>query len=85
VIDVIREVAENPDFVLTSEHILAWEAEHGRIPAGAWVLLRTDWSKRSDPEAFLNVGEDGRIVLASTSRPRSSWPTSVMCWVSAQR
>ena len=48
-----------PDFLLTPERIQAWEAEHGRIPAGAWVLLRTDWSKRTDPAEFLNVDEDG--------------------------
>ena len=59
VIDVTREVAQNPDFLLMPEHILAWEQQHGRIPAGAWVLLRTDWSKRTDPQAFLNVAEDG--------------------------
>ncbi|RMF85402.1 MAG: cyclase family protein [Nitrospinota bacterium] len=59
VIDVSREVASFPDFLLTPEHILAWEAHHGRIPAGSWVLLRTDWSKRADPEAFLNIDEDG--------------------------
>jgi kynurenine formamidase len=59
VIDVTREVAGDPDFLLTTEHVLAWEARHGRIPAAAWVLLRTDWSKRSDAAAFLNVGADG--------------------------
>ena len=59
VIDVSEQVAEDPDFLLTPEHIQAWEAEHGRIPAGAWVLLRTDWSKREGADAFLNVGEDG--------------------------
>jgi kynurenine formamidase len=59
VIDVSQEVAGDPDFLLTVEHVLAWEARHGRIPAAAWVLLRTDWSKRSDPNAFLNVGADG--------------------------
>ncbi|WP_367889698.1 hypothetical protein [Burkholderia sp. L27(2015)] len=21
----------------------SWEVRHGQIPAGAWVLLRTDW------------------------------------------
>src|SRR5690606_38116299 len=36
-----------------------WEAEHGTIPAGAWLLLRTDWSKRTEREAFLNAREDG--------------------------
>ncbi len=59
VIDVTTEVAQNPDFLLTPERIVAWETEHGRIPAGAWVLLRTGWSARSDPAAFLNVGPDG--------------------------
>ncbi len=58
-IDVTQDVALYPDFLLTVERILAWEAEHGRIPAGAWVLLRTEWSKRSDPQDFLNVAEDG--------------------------
>jgi kynurenine formamidase len=59
VIDVSAEVAGDPDFLLTPERIELWEAEHGRIPAGAWVLLRTDWSKRADPADFVNVREDG--------------------------
>jgi kynurenine formamidase len=59
VIDVSAEVAKNPDFLLTVDALLAWEATHGRIPAGAWVLLRTDWSKRQGADAFLNVAADG--------------------------
>jgi kynurenine formamidase len=59
VIDVSAQVAEDPDFLLLPEHVEAWEAEHGPIPAGAWVLLRSDWSKRSDAAQFLNVGDDG--------------------------
>jgi kynurenine formamidase len=59
VIDVTADVATNPDFLLMPEHIVAWEESHGRIPAGAWVLLRTGWSKRAEPEAFLNVAADG--------------------------
>jgi kynurenine formamidase len=59
VIDVTREVAKNEDFLLMPEHVAAWEAAHGRIPPGAWVLLHTGWSKRSDPTSFLNVGADG--------------------------
>src|SRR5438270_9698883 len=43
VLDFSRESAENPDFILMPEHVTAWESRHGRIPAGAWVLLRTDW------------------------------------------
>jgi kynurenine formamidase len=59
VIDVSADVAQDPDFLLTPERILAWEAEHGTIPQGAWVLLRTGWSRRTDPRDFLNVAEDG--------------------------
>jgi kynurenine formamidase len=59
VLDVVDDVAASPDFLLTPQRIEAWEAEHGRIPAGAWVLLRTGWSRRSAPDAFLNVAADG--------------------------
>jgi kynurenine formamidase len=56
---VSADVAADPDFLVSTEHIEQWEAEHGRIPAGAWVLLRTDWSKRTNAEEFLNIGADG--------------------------
>ena len=59
VIDVTKEVQANPDFLLTRGRIEAWEREHGRIPSGAWVLMRSGWSTRTDPAAFLNVAADG--------------------------
>jgi kynurenine formamidase len=59
VLDFSKEVAANPDFLLLPEHIEAWEKEHGRIQKDSWVLFRTDWSKRTDPNEFLNVQSDG--------------------------
>lgn len=59
VIDVSAQARANPDFLLTREAILEWEARHGGIPARAWVLIRTDWSRRTDPARFLNIGADG--------------------------
>lgn len=59
VIDVTREVDKNPDFLLTPDRIEAWEAAHGRIPKGAWVLMRTGWSGRTDKASFLNAAPDG--------------------------
>jgi len=59
VLDVTSNVAKDQDFLLMPEHVAAWEKAHGRIPTGAWVLLRTGWSKRTDPKSFLNVGPDG--------------------------
>ncbi len=58
VIDCSAGAANDDDFELTPEVIEAWEAEHGRIEAGSWVLMRTDWSKRRG-EAYLNMREDG--------------------------
>lgn len=62
VIDCSKEAANDPDFLLTRPKIQAWEKEHGRISAGSWVLMRTDWSKREDPAAFLNMSETGPHV-----------------------
>ncbi|MHB8600105.1 MAG: cyclase family protein [Ktedonobacteraceae bacterium] len=59
VIDVTAEVEQNPDFLLTIERVEQWESEHGRIPNGAWVLMRTGWSKYTDHDAFLGLREDG--------------------------
>jgi kynurenine formamidase len=59
VIDVTAAVARDADFLLTVERIEQWEREYGRIPAGAWVLLRTGWSRRTDPAAFVNAAVDG--------------------------
>ena len=58
VIDVTREVDANEDYLLDVPALERWETAHGRVPPGAWVLLRTGWSRRSGA-AFLNVREDG--------------------------
>lgn len=60
VIDVTADVSNNPDYVLMPQAIEAWEKTHGRIPDGAWVILRTGWGSRSnDAKAFFNAGADG--------------------------
>ena len=55
VIDRSADAAEDPDDLLTVDHVRAFEAEHGPLPAGGWLLLRTGWDARAhDQEAFLN-------------------------------
>jgi kynurenine formamidase len=53
VLDVHAKVAKNPDYVLTLEDVRDWENRHGRIPKGAFVAMRTDWSKRWPDNAAL--------------------------------
>ncbi|MEJ6707559.1 MAG: cyclase family protein [Amylibacter sp.] len=58
VIDCSAGAAKDDDFELSPAVIEAWEADHGTIPTDAWVLMRTDWSKRRGAE-YLNMAEDG--------------------------
>lgn len=60
-IDVHNECAKNPDYTLTLERVKKWEAEHGPIPAGAFVAMRTDWSKRW-PDAAKMENKDAKGV-----------------------
>ncbi|MFV0492161.1 MAG: cyclase family protein [Pseudorhodobacter sp.] len=60
VLDFSAECRENYDFLLTIDHVKAWEAEHGEIKAGEWVVLRSDWDRFADDETkFLNADENG--------------------------
>ncbi len=62
VIDVREEAGKEPDYHLTLERIARWETEHGRIPPGAIVLLRTGWATRwPDVKAYRN--EDAKGVM----------------------
>lgn len=57
VIDISEAVGDDADAVLTLEQVDAWEAEHGRIPDGAAVFLRTGWETRQgDPARYANAG-----------------------------
>jgi kynurenine formamidase len=68
VIDRSKEAAADPDYLLTVDSIKSWEAEHGAIEPGTWVLLRTDWYKRNgSTETFLNADATG---------PHSPGPTA---------
>ncbi len=59
VIDAVAEAESDPDFLMTVKFIKKWEAEHGEIPPGSWVLYRTDWSEKPSSEAYLNMATDG--------------------------
>ncbi|GAB6036430.1 cyclase family protein [Fundidesulfovibrio butyratiphilus] len=55
VIDAHEAAAKNPDYVVTMADVRDWEKRHGPIPEGAFVAMRTDWSKRwPDGDAMQN-------------------------------
>lgn len=58
VIDKAEAVAKNADYVLRLQDILDFEEQYGRIPESAFVVFRSDWSKRP-PEDFDNLDAEG--------------------------
>jgi kynurenine formamidase len=62
VVDRTEAVAADPGYLLTAGELDAFEAEHGPIAPGSWLLLRTGWSARAgDEAAFLNAGAGGPV------------------------
>lgn len=51
VISIVDQVKKKGDYHLQVADIRAWEKEHGRIPEGSVVMVRSDWSKKwtTDP------------------------------------
>ena len=45
VIPIQEKVADDPNYSLQVPDILTWEGQHGRIPEGSVVFVRSDWSK----------------------------------------
>lgn len=63
VIDRAQACAQDPGYLLTVADLEGFEAQHGRIPEGAWVLFRSGWDARAqDAAAFLNAGPDGPVT-----------------------
>lgn len=70
VIDVHEKVAMNPDYTITMDDIKAWEKKHGQVPEGAFVAMRTDWSKRwPDVAAMQNKDASGVAHYPGWSLP----------------
>jgi kynurenine formamidase len=60
VIDKHLEVAKNPDYELSAQDLRDFEAQYGKIPAGAFAVFRSDWSKREKtPDNYDNFDAQG--------------------------
>ncbi|MBN2479955.1 MAG: cyclase family protein [Parachlamydiales bacterium] len=60
VIDIHKKVLKNSDYTLQIEDILDFEKKHGKILAGCFVALRTDWYKRwPNQQKMLNLDKKG--------------------------
>lgn len=66
VIDVSAQTSRDPDYLLSRADVEAFEEEHGEIPQGAIVLLRTGWAR---------YWADGRRYLGGDSASDLHFPS----------
>jgi kynurenine formamidase len=60
VIDVQDDAAKDADYRLPVTRIEKWEGEHGEIPKGAIVMMRTGWTSRwPDQSRYRNTDAHG--------------------------
>jgi kynurenine formamidase len=57
VFDATPYLAADPSHAFSLHDLLAWEAQNGRVPSGAFAALRTDMAKdfEKDPEKFMRT------------------------------
>jgi len=71
VVDCSAPAAADPDYLLSVADLEAFEAVHGRIAPGSWLLMRTDWSKhwteKGDALAYQNFDETGQHTPGPSS------------------
>ncbi len=70
VIDVSAQVAKNVDYQVSAADIEAFEAKHGKIPAGSIVLLNTGRAYLySDRAAYMGTAERGTEAVPKLHFP----------------
>ena len=69
-VDVSARALEDPDYRVTEADLRAWEKEHGKIPEGAILLLRTGWGRfYPDAEKYLGTSHRGPEAAAQLRLP----------------
>ena len=77
VIDARAQSAANADYQLTKQDVLDWEAKHGTIAAGSFVIMFTGWQdKWSDPKAFINQDAKGNLHFPGFAGATTKWLVS---------
>ncbi len=84
VLDVVAKADADRDYRLDLPALERWEREHGRIPEGTIVLLRTGWSSRwPDKKRYLGTMKAGPAGVAELHFPGID--SSAARWLAAER
>jgi kynurenine formamidase len=70
VIDVTQASTANADYQVTVDDLTGFEKQHGRIPAGSIVLIKTGFANRwPNPQTYLGTAERGDGAVAKLHFP----------------
>ena len=70
VVDVSAAAEARPEYLVGADDLEAWEAEYGRMPDGAIVLVRTGWGSRwPDRGRFLGTTLTGDAAVPELRFP----------------
>jgi kynurenine formamidase len=70
VVDVSEAAAADRDYQIGVADLESWEAEHGRLPDGSVLLLRTGWGSRwGDRERYLGTAQTGPAAVPQLHFP----------------
>jgi len=69
-LDVSEKCARDPDYQVSVEDFAAWEREHGRVPDGSILILRTGFGTRwPDRRSYMGTDERGQEAVAKLHFP----------------
>lgn len=70
VVDVRQQASSDVDYQITTEDFIKWESEHGKLPVGVIVLLRTGFGAYwPDKLRYLGTAERGPEAVAQLHFP----------------
>jgi kynurenine formamidase len=76
VISIDSRAAKNADAVVTVDDVLAWEKQHGRLPAGVFVAMYSGWEARiANADRFLNKDAKGTMHAPGFSEEAATFLT----------
>ena len=84
VIDVSEKALADRDYLIDSVAVLAWEQEHGKIPAQTMVFFRTGYGKfYPDREAYFGTAKLGTEAIPELHFPGIQPETAI--WLAKER
>jgi len=75
VVDVSAKAEQDADYLLSRSDLAAWEAKHGRLPAGCCVAMHSGWGQlaTADPARFIGRDVNGTMHFPGIAPEAAEW------------